>query len=234
MTWMSPGPDLEGHRRGARGARPNGSCLAIAQLSCCHIKADLYAAPEPGHVGTHVVEPPVQVPFLRLELGDPERHQPPGASACCTPSPRDRPWSAAAPPQGRPTRSRSRPPPCARRRARRPTATVAPLSSHSARSTISTSTLTCLVVSVNVVLQKGPLSRGAGHSRPVNSGEIVGRVPPGLPVVPDRVVPLRDQVAQRAAQAAARLPLELGGGEFAIYRAPFLLQPGALRAAGAA
>jgi hypothetical protein len=67
------------------------------------------------------------------------------------------------------------------------------------------------------------VSHGAGHSRPVNSGKLLVacRRSMAAPVpAPGQVVPLRDQVAQRAAvvaerdaavHAAARLRAQLGG-----------------------
>ena len=95
--------------------------------------------------------------------------------------------------------------------------------SSKARSMIETST--CLMVTASELMPRThAVSHGAGQSRPVNSGKLFvacSRSAAARPVVaPGQVVPLGDQVAERAAvvaerdaavHAAARLPVQLVG-----------------------
>ena len=96
------------------------------------------------------------------------------------------------------------------------------------------STSTCLIVTGSALMPSTHAdSHGAGHSLPVNSGKLfvacsrsaAARQSPGV----DQVVPLRDQVAERAARMAERdaavhappgLPLKLAGAELGVDLAP--------------
>ena len=70
-------------------------------------------------------------------------------------------------------------------------------------------TSTCLIVTGSWLMPSTQaVSHGAGQSRPVNSGKLLvacSRSIAPVPVVaPDQVVPLRDEVAERAALVAER------------------------------
>ena len=79
--------------------------------------------------------------------------------------------------------------------------------SSQARSMISTST--CLMVTGSWLMPSTQApSHGAGHSRPVNSGKLLVACSRSIAVAPvvavDEVVPVRDEVAERAAVVAER------------------------------
>ncbi len=200
--------------------RPARSRRIGPQLAGGDVRADVDAAAELGALGPHLVQAPVQVPLLHLELGDAVAEQAAGRSArsntvTVVPGPGE--LLGGGQPGGP---GADHGDPLAGARPRGGCGATQP--SAQARSMISTST--CLIVTGSALMPSTQAaSHGAGQSRPVNSGKLLvacSRSDGLAPVVPvDQVVPLRDQVAQRAAVVAERdaavhapagLPLQLG------------------------
>ena len=191
--------------------------------------AGLDAAAELGALGPHLVEPPVQVPLLHLELGDAVPQQAAGRVVALehghrVPGPGQllggrQPGRAGADHRDRPARQG--------RRGQRhhPAGRERPVDD------LHLDLLDRDRVRVDPEHAGGFARRWA--KPPGELGEVVGGVQPVggvLPVVPpDQVVPLRDQVAQRAAvvaerdaavHAPARLPLQAAGRERLVHLAP--------------
>ena len=167
--------------------------------------ADLDAGDEPGALGAHLVQPPVEDGLLHLELGDAVAEQPadavgPLVDGDVVPGPGELLGGGQA---GR-ARSRRRRPSC---RSARAGVCGCTQPSSKARSMISHSI--CLIVTGDSCrFSTQEPSHGAGHSFPVNSGKLFvecSRSIASLPVVAaGEVVPLRDQVGHRAGVVAER------------------------------
>ena len=153
----------------------------------------------------HLVQPALQVALLHLELGDAVAQQPAGLVVPLVDGD-----VVAGPGEllGRGQPGRTRPDdgdPAAG--ACGSGGTGFTHSSSQARSMIETST--CLIVTGSELMPSThAASQGAGHRRPVNSGKLLvacRRLDRRLPLVPeDQVVPVGDDVAERAAVVAER------------------------------
>ena len=215
--WPAAGTPSPGGCRRARGPAPAGRAATVRadgehdrvvarpQLRRRDVDADVDAGAEPRALGPHLLEPPVEVALLHLELGDAvaqqaadavgplvDRHGVPGPGQLLGGGEAGR--AGADDGDG-----------LARQRRGGCGHDASP--SSQARSMIATST--CLMVTGSALMPSTQaVSHGAGHSRPVNSGKLLvacSRSIASRPVLAaDQVVPLRDQVAQRAAVVAER------------------------------
>ena len=73
MACMTPSSSRPGHRQVARHGRADGEhhrVVAVAQLLARDVGADRHAVAEPGALGLHLGQTPVEDRLLHLELGD--------------------------------------------------------------------------------------------------------------------------------------------------------------------
>ena len=228
--------------RHRRAAREHDRVVARPQRRGGHVHPGVHPAHELGALGPHLGQPPVQVPLLHLELGDPVPQQPAGRVRALVhgdgvtgpgellgggepggPGPDH--GDLLPGPRGRPGRPR-----------RHPSLGPRPVDD-----------LDFDLLDRHRVGVDAEHARALARRRAQPAGELgevvggvqpLGRLPPVLP--PDQVVPLRDQVPQRAAgvaerdaavHAAAGLALQRGGAELGVHLAP-VLDPHVHRAAG--
>ena len=192
-------------------ARPAGAAgqdhgVEVApQVAGGDVHADVHAGPEHHALGLQQLEPPIEHALLHLELGDAVAQQPADAIGLL-----EHGDAVARAVQLRPPRparpGRTRPPPPSSRCARSAASgTIQP--SSKARSTIASS-IDLMVTGSLLMPSTHEPSHGAGHSRPVNSGKLLVCVQAlecrAPRVAVDQVVPVRDQVAERAALMAER------------------------------
>ena len=199
---LTPGRRQVARRRGAH--RQHDGVVAVAQLRAGERLADVDAGPEDGALATHLVEPAVEDLLLHLELGDAVAHQPADLVGALV----DRD-GVAGPGEllggGQPGRAG------ADHRDRAAGEPLRRLRAYGARLPGAVDDRDLDVLDGHRVLVDAEDAGRLARSRAEPAGElreVVGRVQPldrAVPVVaPDQVVPLRDDVAQRAALVAER------------------------------
>ena len=205
---------LRARARGSAGraawvAPPQRQMASNSARSCVggDVDADVDARPEDDALGLHLAEPAVEVPLLHLEVGDAVAEQaadPVGALEDGDRVPGAGELLRARP--GRRGRSR-RPRPSCRSATLGGCGTTQP--SSQARSMMLASI--CLIVTGSLLIPSThEASQGAGQSLPVNSGKLFVACSRSIAAPPlvavDQVVPVGDQVAERAALVAERDP----------------------------
>ena len=198
-----------GHRqvaRDARAGREHDGVVPLAQLADADVDADVDAEAKLDALGDELLDAPLDEPLLDLELRNAEADEPAGRLVALVDDDVLAARARAA------ARTRARPGPSRRRRRCARCAAAAGCGaiqpSSQARLTIASSTCLIETASPSLISSTHAASHGAGQSRPGELGEVVravellDRLLPAVAV--DEVVPVRDQVAERAAVVAER------------------------------